>query len=82
MKETASYSILSVIAIAMEMIQGRRILKQEQDDIQVQYLDDQRYWYSLSKLTENQPNNTNVSSSFNHQVEEYITQGSTFVFYE
>ena len=66
----------------MEMIQGRRILKQEQDDIQVQYLDDQHYWYSLSKLTENQPNNTNVSSSFNHQVEEYITQGSTFVFYE
>ena len=82
-KETSSYSLLNVIAIVMEMVQGRRYLRQSQDDIHIQYLDNTHYWYSLSKPTENQTSSTSSTSStsisLNNQIEEQVAQKSKYL---
>lgn len=45
-------SILSVIVIILQMVQGNRILKQEANDIRIQKLDHEHYWYMLEDETQ------------------------------
>lgn len=67
-------SILSVIVIVLEMMKGNRILKQETDDIIVQRLEHEHYWYMLENETP-----VNEASTIVSEVEQVLEKESLFL---